>query len=101
MRTNTILSVKEYSPLEVRGLYTLCVRTMLAGREDYARWSKGLYSFSSPPGIGERTVLSRATKRHFAAFETALCRRQNGTSQPSKRHFAGVETYFRQLSHYQ
>ena len=50
--TRTVLSVKEYSPLGVRGLCALVMRTMLAGREDYAHWSKGLYSFSSPLGIG-------------------------------------------------
>ena len=66
---------------------------MLAGREDYARWPKGLHSFSSPPGIGERTVLSQAMKRHFAGDETALCRRRNGTLQASKRHFAAVKSY--------
>ena len=60
---------------------------MLADREDYARWPKGLYSFSSPPGIGERTVLSQATKRHFAGVETALRSLRNGTLQASKRTF--------------
>ena len=74
---------------------------MLAGREDYARWPKGLYSFSSPSGIGERTVLSRATKRHFAGVETALRGRRNGTSRAAKRHFAGVETALRKQSLYQ
>jgi len=69
-QTNTILSVKEYSPLDVRGLCSLVVRTMLAGREDYAHWSKGLYSFSSFLESNRRTVLLRPSKCTSAAFET-------------------------------
>jgi len=38
----------------------------------------------------------RQTNRTSAAFETALCKRQNGTLSASKRHFVSVETYFRQ-----
>ena len=53
--TKTILAVKEYSPLDVRGLCSLVERT--------------IFVFKSL-GIGRRTVLSRATKRHFEAVET-------------------------------
>ena len=55
--------MKKYSPFDVRGLCALVVRTMLTGREDYIRTSKGLYSFSSPPGIDQ-------TSRTLAAVKT-------------------------------
>ena len=88
-QTNTILAVKEYSPLDVRGLCSLVVRTMLAGREDYAHWSNGLYSFSSLPGIEQANRTSAAVKVYF-------CGLRNVTWRASKRHFVAVETYFRQ-----
>ena len=76
--------MKKYSPFDVRGLCALVVRTMLTGREDYIRTSKGLYSFSSPPGIDQ-------TNRTFAVVETALRGRRNGTSRASKHTLAGNE----------
>ena len=84
-QTNTILSVKEYSPLDVRGLCSLVVRTMLTGREDYAHRSKGLYSFSSHPGNEKANRTSAAVKVYF-------CGLRNVTWQASKRHFVAVET---------
>ena len=92
--TRTILSVKEYSPLDVRGLCSLVVRTMLAGRKDYAHWSKGLCSLvertifvfkpswnriGEPYSCGCQSVLLRPSKRNLAGVETALCRRRKGT----------------------
>ena len=68
--TRTILSVKEYSPLGVRGLCALAERTIFVLK---------------PPWY-------RLTKCTSAAVETALRQRRNGTLQASKRHFVDVET---------
>ena len=67
---------------------------MLAGCEDYAHWSRRLYSLVERTifvfkffGIGRRTVLSQATNRTFASDKTALCGRRNGTLRATKRTF--------------
>jgi len=54
---------------EKEGINMRRTRTMRTGREDYAHWSKGLYSFSSPLGIDWQSVLLRPSKRNFASVK--------------------------------
>ena len=103
-QTKTILSVKEYSPLDVRGLCSLVVRTMLTGRKDYIRFQVSWNRIGEPYFCGRQSVLLRPSKRHFVSVETALCRRRNVlSSKPEKATppitngmlFHSIKLYFR------